>query len=385
MTDVKYIIEDLIYSKRESDYWDFKMKHHKNKADLVHDIICMANNRVDKDAYIIFGVEDETFDVIGVEVDENRRTQQGVIDILKSKKFAYGIRPQIEMRTIHILNHELDVMIIKNSTDTPYFLLEDFVDGKRRVRANYIYTRVGDTNTDIDKSADVNNIEYLWKKRFLLTRPPFDQILNRLGKKNEWEQDGYTYFNRYNPEFTITIQEDDEYGLVPEFYSYAMVNESTMYQTIYINYYGTKLYETQSVVLDSGRYSTPVPNWEFLNFGEHRSEIDYVFKYFIKGEPLYILNEFLYNPNNSEERYARQRLFEVILLFENSNEKEKFTEYINSNKEILEENLKKVDDDYLWLKSDNARKEQQIAFRLRVGKALNKMLEEYRLLALDAE
>ena len=44
------------------------------------------------------------------------------------------------MRTIHISGHEIDVMIIKNSTDTPYFLLEDFVEGKRRIRANYIYT-----------------------------------------------------------------------------------------------------------------------------------------------------------------------------------------------------------------------------------------------------
>lgn len=106
----------------------------------VHDIICMANNRVDRDAYIIFGVEDETFDIVGVEEDSCRRNQQGVIDILKSKKFSSGIRPQIEMRTIHISGHEIDVMIIKNSTDTPYFLLEDFVEGKRRIRANYIYT-----------------------------------------------------------------------------------------------------------------------------------------------------------------------------------------------------------------------------------------------------
>ena len=29
-----------------------------------------------------------------------------------------------------------------------------------------LYTRIGDTNTDIDKSADINHIEYLWKKRF---------------------------------------------------------------------------------------------------------------------------------------------------------------------------------------------------------------------------
>ena len=51
--DLKHAIEGLIRTKREDDYWDFKEKHHINKADLLHDIICMANNRVDRDAYII--------------------------------------------------------------------------------------------------------------------------------------------------------------------------------------------------------------------------------------------------------------------------------------------------------------------------------------------
>ena len=164
--DLKHAIEGLIRTKREDDYWDFKEKHHINKADLLHDIICMANNRVDRDAYIIFGIADDTYEIVGVETDANRRNQQQIIDQLKSKKFASGIRPRIEMRTFRLERHEVDVLIVKNSTDTPYFLVEDFRDAGRNVRANHIYTRVGDTNTDIDKSADINNIEYLWKKRF---------------------------------------------------------------------------------------------------------------------------------------------------------------------------------------------------------------------------
>ncbi|MBS4023170.1 MAG: ATP-binding protein [Dethiobacter sp.] len=74
-------IEMLIYSRREDDYWDFKEKHHTNKADLIHDIICMANNRADRDAYIIFGVTDMTYEIVGVKEDQNRRNQQNIIDI----------------------------------------------------------------------------------------------------------------------------------------------------------------------------------------------------------------------------------------------------------------------------------------------------------------
>ncbi len=70
----------------------------------------------------------------------NKHTTQ-----LKSKKFAGGVRPKIEMRTLEIQNHEIDVLIINNTRDTPYYLIENFQDKERKdrvVRANYIYTRV---------------------------------------------------------------------------------------------------------------------------------------------------------------------------------------------------------------------------------------------------
>lgn len=62
-------IEMLINSHREDDWWDFKREHQHDKADLVHDIICLANSRANRDAYIVYGIEDKTFNVIGVESD----------------------------------------------------------------------------------------------------------------------------------------------------------------------------------------------------------------------------------------------------------------------------------------------------------------------------
>ena len=376
--DLKHAIEGLIRTKREDDYWDFKEKHHINKADLLHDIICMANNRVDRDAYIIFGIADDTYEIVGVETDANRRNQQQIIDQLKSKKFASGIRPRIEMRTFRLERHEVDVLIVKNSTDTPYFLVEDFRDAGRNVRANHIYTRVGDTNTDIDKSADINNIEYLWKKRFLLTRSPFEQAIKKLEKKSEWRREGDTYFNIFSPEFTIAIEDQDE-RRTPEFYSYAMMNEATTYQFLYINYFGTKLYSCQMVLLDGGRYVTPVPEWGFLRFGPDKVQPDYAMKYYTKDDSSYKLNEFFYDENDGEEKEARRRLFEVVLLFEDAVEKEEFLKYIHENKEEFFEKLKLYDGDYSWVASSNKREDSQIVTRLKTGKALNRMLDEYRL------
>lgn len=70
-------------------------KHHSNTADLLHDILCMSNNRADRDAYIIFGVVDKTADLIGVGNDIDHRDQQNVINQLKDKKFVGGIRPRL--------------------------------------------------------------------------------------------------------------------------------------------------------------------------------------------------------------------------------------------------------------------------------------------------
>ena len=53
------IIGDLIESKHEGDYWDFKQVYHSNKVDLIHDILCMANNRSGKDGYINWVISDE--------------------------------------------------------------------------------------------------------------------------------------------------------------------------------------------------------------------------------------------------------------------------------------------------------------------------------------
>ena len=120
--DLTSEIATLIQSHREDEWWDFKIDHHHDKADLVHDIICMANSRADRDAYIIYGIEDKSFNLIGVENDQNRRNQQGITDVLRSVGFAGSVRPRIEIQTVIIEQHEIDVLIIKNSFDVPYYL-----------------------------------------------------------------------------------------------------------------------------------------------------------------------------------------------------------------------------------------------------------------------
>ena len=109
----------------------------------------MANNRPRRDSYIIFGIDNECFSVIGVENDVNRRNQQGITNILRNITFAGSVRPRIEMRTIYIDNHEVDVLIIKDSFDVPYYLEKEYQD--KDVKNND-----GKKAEDNPKTSDIN-------------------------------------------------------------------------------------------------------------------------------------------------------------------------------------------------------------------------------------
>lgn len=128
--DLTELVESLICTGREDDWWDFKECYHEDRAALLHDIICLANNRADRDTYLILGVRDKTFEIMGVENDPHRRNQQNIVDFLSQKEFAGQIRPRVEVRTIRLEGHEVDVFIIKNSTDVPYYLIESYTDKK---------------------------------------------------------------------------------------------------------------------------------------------------------------------------------------------------------------------------------------------------------------
>ena len=190
---------------------------------------------------------------------------------------------------------------------------------------------------------------------------------------------GLNSYNIFNPEYTIEILEEDE-RLQPEFYAYNMYNEATHYSLLEIKCYGTKLYSNQIVLLDSGRYATVTPNWEFLHLGEYKTEIDYAFKYFIKHDIDYKLHIFLFNDESHEAVIAHQRLYEVILIFESFMEKEQFVKYLHSHQGQIIECINSIDKTYSWVETTNEKHRKAIIERLKTGIALNRMLEKFRKL-----
>lgn len=391
ITDKIYeIISDIIASKREGEYWDFKQVYHSNKADLIHDILCMANNRSGKDGYIIWGISDEPKgEVCGIERDGNRRNQQQIIDLLQSQKlkWAFGVYPSVELCTLYFGNHEVDVLIVKSTSDVPYYLTEDYSytlekEKPRVIRAYHIYTRVCDTNTPIDKSATPYQVEMLWRRRFGLDLPPLNQVQRKLLRRGDWEsyEDDDTgdevYYNKFSPEYTVRIRETErpEY---PPFYSYAQYNESTGFYKAYVMYHSTILAKMEMVALDSGRYATPSPDISFIHSREDPTIAKYQYRYFLRNSIEYYVQQFLYDADNSEEVYAKQRFDNIVLYFDNEQQEEQFRIEIESRPEVLTLYIKKEEEPEVH--SGNKELNQEYANRIKVSKALKAIQKDWNL------
>ncbi len=106
-------ITHLVELKQEGEYWDFKKEWYKNKPDLLHDIICMANNLSNHDGLIVIGIDEETdYSICDVTNDPNRRKTQDIVAFLREKKFVGGIRPTVYVQPLSFRKSEIDVIVI---------------------------------------------------------------------------------------------------------------------------------------------------------------------------------------------------------------------------------------------------------------------------------
>lgn len=383
-------IVGCIESKREDDWWDFKECHHKDKADLLHDILCMANSRANRDSYIIVGVRDKTYEIIGVESDPKRRNQQNIVEVLRSIHFAGKVRPRVEVRELNIEGKKVDVIVIKNSSDTPYYLEEDYKDkgykmesGKdgKTVLKFRIYSRVLDNNTPINGNADFDYIEYLWKKRFGLLQTPLKQVETLLKCTKDWIEENEQYYHSNFPQFVARIEWSHEgvefpRRIYPQFFHYNQIDSSTMYGEIKLFHYGTQLFSRQVTTLDSGRVVVPCPEPGFIYDADDNEPI-VSYRYFLMDSILYTLFLFLktQSPSDSmEANHAIRKYLELILLFEDSNEKDIFERYVKDNIRNFREIYTSISSSSVSFERPGCQEKDRNM--INAAKALKKMQEE---------
>lgn len=371
----------LIDEKREGTYWDFKQKYHKDKGRLLHDIICLANNVNNRDAYLIFGISDEG-KIVGIEEDENRKNQEHFTSFLRGKKFSGGTIPYVILKTLFIQDHEIDVLIIKRSDEIPYYLAEPFRDGKTNVSAGSIYLRIEDQNTPINSTADPIHTEQLWKYRLGILPLPLERLRRMLCRKNSWKENQNGFFFEEAPEFTIVenkeVSESYDRGLAP-FYAYNQTNSSCSYHQYECRYHTTVLYETQTISLDSGRFHTPIPEFGFIPIDKNnRNSLDY--RYFVNLTTKFYLHHFMFDEKSDEAFYSRRKLLRIVPIFESEGEKNSFEDYIVEN---MDETLEKMnididEEEYLDIEDDNLRINKMSQRSLSIGTVLVKSLEDFR-------
>jgi len=365
------LISYFISKGKEGEWWDFKQEWHINMHDLIKDIICFANTVHDEDCYLIFGVSDD-LKLTGMQ--QSRKKQADVIDALSNLHFAGDNIPKIDIETVNFEGTELDVLKIFDTDRTPIYLKKPYGS----MRQGCIYSRNGDKNTPDNGNAEIVEIENLWRKRLGLTKPPLEYIIDRLQNKLEWNQHDDFYYNIYKPEYSIkNIDENDDVGRrVDEFYSYSQANESTSYSMLDIMAHNTVLDSYQITNLDSGRLSIPVPEWGFLHFGDYHQDTR-AYKYYIEGSDRYRVLDFLYNPENSDERCAFDDLLNVVLIYHSEEERKAFEGYVLANPEKLD-SLVNASKEYEYIATESELKTSEYKKRLRTGIALNTLLKGWR-------
>lgn len=346
---------------------------------MLHDILCFANTVHNEDCYIIIGVTDNG-EIIGLSEDSpNRKNQENILTLLHSTVFAGDLTPSISLETIKITSKEVDVLTIHNSFHVPYYL--KFVPKRSNgLQFGYIYSRNGDRNTPITENSSMGQIELLWKKRLGLLNPPLQQIVSRLKNKIEWEQVEDTYYNIYNPDFKLVKEwdiEDRTHDNRP-FYSYNQYNESTSFLTLKILCKETVLKQFEIVILDSGRYSTPAPEWGFIHDPIHRTQSLFSYRYMLKDSIDFAIQQFLYDEENHEQEAAKGRLDEVVLYFDTKEAQELFHQTIESNPEIVNQYIEDAKLRSYPISSNNKLEVKDVTDKLITGFAFNRFLFDYR-------
>ncbi len=318
------VIQSFRSFHREGGYWDFKKEWHDNKAELLLDIICMANNIEYKDGYIIIGIHDYTMDAVGVENDKNRKNLNQLSQFVAGKHFAVYI-PEVDLQTIELEGHEIDVIIVNNTNHTPYYLEKSFCDGDKTVHHGNVYVRLNDRKAGVDATAPYSCIEHLWKKRFGINFSVMERLSVLLDDREKWKYDwgnkSYAFHEDY-PEFRLQLSGEMQEGWWPAAAFYA--NPGMHFSKLDIMYHNTVIYETEMWVFDEYRKYVPKAANSTV-----KGKSEFWYQYYnlstIEGKLLTIFTD---GTNCIASRYPN---YNQILVFNDDLEKDEFDDYLSQH------------------------------------------------------
>ena len=152
MTSIENQIINLIISQDENDQVDIKKEYYskEKKYDLIKDIVSFANNIKPKDKYIVFGVENSTWNVLGIDraslpdISEINNLLHSYVEPFIDVELGYLDYQGVTIGFIRIPHHDLN---------RPYVISKEYNKNKGVfLRKGEIYTRKGATNFIAERS-----------------------------------------------------------------------------------------------------------------------------------------------------------------------------------------------------------------------------------------
>lgn len=331
--NLKQKIEKYIGLKQEGESWDYKREWHNDNIRLLHDIICMANSVSDDDSYIIIGVDEENdCKICDVKSDSNRKSTQNLVDFLRNINFAADVRPEVRVDTLTIEDKTVDVIVISSTDKVPFYLTQDYPFSKQQgsgkikcLHAFHIYTRVRDTNTPINSSADPDRVEKLWKKRFGIDKTALQRFQIYLRDYDGWDSvdGGESWFYKKFPEFKIEIKRN-KYKTGCEYYCLSQGEAHPGWYDIHLRCSNTIVEKNVAVYFDKSELFAAVPEIFMI------ATTNNVIYCYTKGEMQYDLYRFFIHNSSNYIEFFEKKWLDCIPVFENEQEKNEFKKYIKN-------------------------------------------------------
>ena len=380
-------VRDLIASRREGTYWDFKRQWYekKDKGELLLDIICLANNLESEVAYLIFGVAEvgkNKHQLVGVADDSNRIASNDLIDWLVQLQWHENRWPWVELIPLSIDGFEIDVLVIKQKREElPYLLTREWSG----VLPYHLYIRRIDRKMAKAESATLHEAEQLWRRHFGLDIKGTRKLLSMLLDVENWEYpspyDDEMPYMYYGPDESYTVYDDEivnEEEESPEFWMLDQDRPSFAWRKSRLMHDGTQLWDCDMVGIGRIRFWTSVPSADSLEWlYDDSSGADAPYAYFEQNTLSWGFHYLFAPRRQSPKKEAHDRTMKYVLVFEDREEHNEFRDYLQSKK-----------DEFLRRESEMALPEIPMVYEnvdyaagkrdLRRALILKEMLEEFR-------
>ncbi len=118
-----------LISLGENEGVDFKECYYDDNASLIHDVLCMANAKIDGERYIIFGISDDK-KLIGLDTPLKHK-RNDLIQIFRNANPNRSIFNSLNFEAFELDGQSFAVITIQNRPDKPFFLRLTINMGKR--------------------------------------------------------------------------------------------------------------------------------------------------------------------------------------------------------------------------------------------------------------